>query len=205
MSPTDDSLVFSALNNGKVSLEAAAPDGQNTRPLTDGSTDFLPAFSPNGETVVFQRGESPSTLWSVAFNGSQPPQQLTGYQATHAAVSPDGKQIAFHFMDYGSKNPHWKLGLIDSQTHDLVNKLEFPMPITQRDTAWNPKNNLITMAFGNGENSNILLWSVADGRIQTLDNIDVGRIAAFAWSPDGSKLIFSRVFETSDVVLLENF
>jgi DNA-binding winged helix-turn-helix (wHTH) protein/Tol biopolymer transport system component len=205
VSPTDDSLVFSSLHNGKISLAAAAADGQNARPLTDGPTDFLPAFSPNGETVVFQRGMSPSTLWSVASSGDQLPQQVTGYQATHAAISPDGKQIAFHFMDYGTKDPHWKLGLIDSQTHEFVDKREFPMPVTQRDTAWNPRNNLLTMTFGNGENSSILLWSLADGKIQTLDNVDAGRIGAFAWSPDGSKLVFSQVFETSDVVSLDNF
>ena len=61
------------------------------------------------------------------------------------------------------------------------------------------------MAFGNGENAGLFLWSVADGRMQALDNVDVGRIGDFAWSPDGSRLVFSQIFETSDVVSLENF
>jgi DNA-binding winged helix-turn-helix (wHTH) protein/Tol biopolymer transport system component len=205
VSPIDDSVVFSTLQNGRISLAAADSFGQNIRVLTDGPSDILPVFSPDGEYIVFQRGTSPATLWSIAPNLNQPPKQLTGYQATHPAISPDGKQIAFHFMDYGSQNPHWKLGLIDSETRKFLNKLEFPVPVTERETAWNPKNNLLTMAFGSGEKSGIFLWSATDGNFQTLDRIGAGKIGSFAWSRDGSRLVFSQIFEKSDVVSLNNF
>jgi DNA-binding winged helix-turn-helix (wHTH) protein/Tol biopolymer transport system component len=205
VSPVDDSMVFSDLQNGKISLAAADSNGQNIRKLTNGTTDILPVFSPDGTNIIFQRGTSPATLWSVSTDGNQPPKQLTGYQATHPAISPDGKQIAFHFMDYGAPNPHWKLGLIDIETRKLLNKLEFPVPVTQRETAWNPKNNLLTMAFGSGEKSGIFLWSATDGKFQTFENIAAGRIGSFAWSPDGSRLVFSQIFEKSDVVSLDNF
>ncbi|HEY0462274.1 MAG TPA: winged helix-turn-helix domain-containing protein [Pyrinomonadaceae bacterium] len=205
VSPADDALVFSARQNGKMSLAAADANGQNIRRLTDGMSDILPVFAPGGENVIFQRGTSPTTLWSVPANGSEPPKQLTGYQSTHPAISPDGRQIAFHFMDYGSPNPHWKLGLIDSESRNFLNKLEFPMPVTQRETAWNPKTNLLTMAFSNGENSGILLWSPADGKFQTFDRLAAGKIGSFAWSPDGKRLVFSQIFENSDLVSLDNF
>jgi Tol biopolymer transport system component len=201
----DNALVFSTVHNGKISLAITGSDGSNSRQLTDGSSDIMPVFSPTGENVVFQRGTSPPTLWSVASDGDQPPTQLTGYQSTNPSVSPDGKQIAFHFMDFGGKDPHWKLGLIDSVTHTFLNKLEFPVPVTKRNAVWGPRADLLTMAFGDGENSSIILWSLTDGKSQTLENIDAGRIEAFAWSPDGSRLVFSEVFETSDVVSLENF
>jgi Tol biopolymer transport system component len=205
VSPVDDSLVFSSLQNGKISLAAAGLNGQNVYQLTDGTSDIFPVFSPDGKTLVFQRGTSPPTLWSITPGENQPPKQLTGYQATHPSISPDGKQIAFHFMDYGSQNPHWKLGLIDGETHKFLNKLEFPMPVTQREMVWNPENNLLTMAFGSGENSGIFLWSVANGKFQTIDNVSAGRIGAFAWSLDGSRLVFSQIHENRDVVSLDNF
>jgi Tol biopolymer transport system component len=173
--------------------------------LTDGPSDIFPVFSPDGKTLVFQRGTSPPTLWSITPGENQPPKQLTGYQATHPSISPDGKQIAFHFMDYGSQNPHWKLGLIDGETHKFLNKLEFPMPVTQREMVWNPENNLLTMAFGSGENSGIFLWSVTNGKFQTIDNVSAGRIGAFAWSLNGSRLVFSQIHENSDIVSLDNF
>jgi len=205
VSPSDDSLVFSSLRDGKISLAAADFNGQSTLHLTDGTSDIFPVFSPDGKDLVFQRGTSPPTLWSIVPGENQQPKQLTGYQATHPSISPDGKQIAFHFMDYGGQKPHWKLGLIDSETHDFLSKLEFPIPVTQREMAWNPKNDLLTMAFGNGENSGILLWSVANGKFQIINDIGTGRIGAFAWSPDGSRLVFSQIHRNSDVVALENF
>jgi DNA-binding winged helix-turn-helix (wHTH) protein/Tol biopolymer transport system component len=205
ISPVDDSLVFSTVHNGKIALAAAEADGGKLHQITDGTSDIMPVFKPTGESVVFQRGTSPPTLWSITTNGSQMPEQLTGYQSTNPTVSPDGRQIAFHFMDFGGKDPHWKLGLIDSVSHTFLNKLEFPVPITKRDAVWGPGADLLTMVFGDGENSSILLWSLADGKAQTLQNIDAGRIEAFAWSPDRSRLVFSEVFETSDIVSLENF
>jgi Tol biopolymer transport system component len=205
ISPFDDSLAFSTVRNGNISLAWTAAEGGNLHQLTDGSSDIMPAFSPNGENVVFQRGTSPPTLWSVPSKGDQPPTQLTGYQSTNPSISPDGKQIAFHFMDFGGKDPHWKLGLIDSTTHTFLNKLEFPVAITKRDIVWGPVADTLTMAYGDGENSSIILWSLADGSSQTLENIGAGRVGAFAWSPDKTHLVFSQVFETSDVVLLDNF
>jgi len=108
-------------------------------------------------------------------------------------------------MDYGCQKPHWKLGLIDSESHTFLSKLEFPIPVTQREMAWNPKNDLLTMAFGNGENSGILFWSVVDGKFQIINDVGTGRIGAFAWSPDGSRLVFSQIHQSSDIVSLENF
>jgi WD40 repeat protein len=79
------------------------------------------------------------------------------------------------------------------------------MPVTQREMVWNPENNLLTMAFGSGENSGIFLWSVTNGKFQTIDNVSAGRIGAFAWSLNGSRLVFSQIHENSDIVSLDNF
>ncbi|HVE58789.1 MAG TPA: winged helix-turn-helix domain-containing protein [Pyrinomonadaceae bacterium] len=205
VSPTDDSIVFSALQNGKISLAAVDANGQNVRRLTDGALDVLPAFTPDGENIIFRRGTSPPTLWDISPNGNEPPKQLTGYQSTHPAVSPDGKEIAFHFMDFGGANPHWKLGLIDRETRKFLSKLEFPLPISNRQTVWNRAANVLTIAYGNGENSGLLLWSPSNGSLQKLENIAAGRIGSFAWSPDSTQLVFSQIFEKSDIVSLENF
>jgi DNA-binding winged helix-turn-helix (wHTH) protein/Tol biopolymer transport system component len=204
VSPIDDRLVFPTLENGRIRLSAADAAGQNIRQLTDGTLDIEPSFSPDGKNVLFQRG-SPATLWGIAADGSQAPSQITGYQATSASFSPDGKRIAFHFMDYGGPNPHWKLGLIDRESRRFLNKLDFPIPIFQRKTVWHPKSELLTMVFTSGETSGILLWSVADNKFRTIDNVGAGKINSLAWSADGSRLVFAQTFETSDVVSLDNF
>ena len=205
VSPIDNKFVFSASQNGKFSLSIADSDGQNIRQLTTGTMDYLPSYSPDGKNVVFQRGWIPLTLWRVATEENQPPVQLTGYPASHPSVSPDGQIIAYHFIDYGGNKPAWKLGLINSETRRLLNKLDFPVPITERKTIWHPNDNLLTMIFYNGENVGMLLMSATDGKHQIIDNIGIGKISSFAWSPDGSRLVFTQNFETNDVVSMGKF
>jgi Tol biopolymer transport system component len=205
VSPVDGSLAFSSIINGRISLAAADAGGQNIHMLTVGSSDIEPNFAPDGQSVVFQRGTAPPSLWTVSLNDGQAPTQLTGYQSTNPSMSPDGKRIAFQFMDFGGKDPHWKLGLLDARTHALLSKLEFPLPVTKRQSVWNPKSGLLTMAFGSGEDAELVLWSLANGTVETINSVDVGRIGAFAWSPDGNRLVFSQIFETSDVVELGSF
>ena len=201
VSPVDNALVFPALENGKICLWTAGADGQRARRLSDGPQDLSPAFSPDGKTIVFQRGEAVPTLWSVSLDGASAT-QLTGYFASHPAISPDGQLVAYHFMDYGGENPHWKLGLINRESRVLLNKIDFPLPISQRKTAWRPNDHRLTMAFASGERSGILLLSSADSTFQTFDGLAAGKISSFDWSPDSSRLAFVQNFETNNVVLL---
>ena len=204
VSPVDNTLVFSSLENGKVSLWTAGADGQDARRLTNGPQDLSPSFSPDGARIVFQRGSVLPTLWSISLDGISLT-QLTGYFASHPAISPDGREIAYHFMDYGGQDPHWKLGLIDGENHGLLNKLDFPVPISQRKTAWRSNDNRLTMTFANGERSGILLLSPVDGTFQTFDNLAAGKISAFDWSSDSSRLAFAQNFESNNIVLLGGF
>jgi len=61
------------------------------------------------------------------------------------------------------------------------------------------------MIFYNGENVGMLLMSATDGKHQIIDNIGIGKISSFAWSPDGSRLVFTQNFETNDVVSMGKF
>jgi Tol biopolymer transport system component len=202
VSPKDDSLVFSSLRDGKISLFVTDANGQNANRLTDGISDINPVVAPDG-TVIFQRGTAPPSIWSVNTAGGEPPKQLTGYQSTNPSISPDGKYITCNFMDYGAKNPHWKLGLIDSSTLKVERKLEFPKVVTDRTTVWNPKTGEMTMAFGGGGSNGLYLWSIENGAVRLLREVNAGRIGSFAWAEDGKRLVYSQIFEKGDVIELQ--
>jgi Tol biopolymer transport system component len=71
----------------------------DARPLTHGSLDLHPAWSPDGREIAFTRAVEPpfAGIWVVDSAGGQP-RQLTGppgYVDESAAWSPDGTRIAF--------------------------------------------------------------------------------------------------------------
>lgn len=202
VSPADDSLVLSANRNGQVVLVSANTSGQNLRQITNGPSDANPSISADGRTAVFQRGSLKPMLWIVGLDGGQPPTQITGYGATNPEHSPDGRMISFHFMDYADKAAKWKLGVIDAAERRLINKVEFPVPITNRETAWSPHAGMITMTFEAGHEFGVLLIDPLTGRHFTIPNAGTGDVTSFAWSPDGRTLVFAQKHVTTDVVEL---
>jgi len=74
-------------------------DGWNARPLTRGSRDLHPAWSPDGLEIAFTRATQPpfAGIWLADVAGGEP-RKLTGppgYVDSSAAWSPDGTRIAF--------------------------------------------------------------------------------------------------------------
>ncbi len=205
VSPSDGTLVFSSHENDKTILRKANPDGQNIRPLTDGTADYFPRFTPDGKNVIFQRDSIFAAVWRVSADGSEPAIKIIEPLASHAAVSPDGKIIAYHSMERGEGKPRWKMALTETETGKTINKLDFPIPISQRDTVWHPNGKFVTMIFNNGENVGLLLFSPTDGKYQTIDNISKNKITSFAWSPNGNRFAFSHMTEIRDVVSLGGF
>lgn len=205
ISPVDGSIVFSARQNGKIALALADASGGGIRPLTEGPSDLSPSFSPDGKTVVFQRGVIKPTIWRVDAKENSAIEQLTGYAALNPAVSPNGEVIAYQFMDYGGEKSAWKLGLVSSGDRRLLRKLEFPIAVTERKTFWHPDMKILTAIFNNGRRVGLLLISISDEGSRIVENIAGGRITSFAWSPDGDRFAFSQTLETNDVVSVSKF
>jgi len=75
-----------------------AVDTGARKPLTSGSADFFPAFSPDGESLLFTRmGQSRSDIYRVALAGGEP--QPVTYEHDKNSLSgvwtTDGKEIIF--------------------------------------------------------------------------------------------------------------
>jgi hypothetical protein len=99
----------------------------------------------------------------------------------------------------------WKIALVETDSGRLLNKIDFPVLITDRRVAWHPGDNLLTLATGAGESSGFLLVSPTDNSYKLLDKITSDTITAFVWSLDGRRLAFAAQRVNSDVVELGGF
>ncbi len=204
VSPVDGSLAFCSTSDGKHSLRLTDANGKNMRRLTDGTEDVWANFLPDGKHLVFQRGLDNKilTLWRTTTDGATPI-QLTRRPTTHPAVSPDGTQTAYYFMD-AETDGAWRIGLISSDTGAILGKLSFPKLVTKRRMRWHPSGRFVTQVFYAGENVNLLLLPTDGSSAITLSGLDKGDVNWFEWARDGKRLIISQATETQDVVLLSD-
>jgi len=205
VSPVDGSLVFCSTVDGKHSLRLADADGKNMRQLTEAAEDVFPNFTADGQTVIFQRGLNNKTLtiWRIGINDRQPV-QLIGTHASHPAVSPDGTQTAYYFMDKENDNL-WRIGLISSESGSFFGKLDLPPNAAERRMRWHPNGKFIGQILYKVENINLLLLPTDGGESQVVSGLGKGDVNWFDWSDDGEQLALSQTTETQDIILISNF
>lgn len=205
VSPVNGSLVFCSTNDGKHSLHLADADGKNMRQLTEAEEDVFPNFTADGQTVIFQRGlnNKTLTLWRVGINDRKPV-QLTATQASHPAVSPDGTQTAYYFMDRETDNL-WRIGLISSDNGSFLGKINLPPNATDRRMRWHPNGKFVGQIFYKGEDINLLLLPTDGGQSQVVAGLGKGDVSWFDWSADGRQIGLSQTTETQDIILISNF
>lgn len=106
-------IAFTQSTNNGWSIWTMRPDGTDKRRLTTGDADLQPAWSPDGQTVAFQRSSVAifGDIWLVNADGTNaralmPFYALPGPQWS-PAWSPDGRMIAFtsSHETYGSGAP----------------------------------------------------------------------------------------------------
>ncbi|HZH35130.1 MAG TPA: hypothetical protein VEX64_09835, partial [Pyrinomonadaceae bacterium] len=205
VSPIDGSLVFCSTVDGKHALQITDSEGRNMRRLTEGTEDVFPNFTPDGKSVIFQRGlnDKTLTLWRYDLADGKIT-RLTETQASHPAVSPDGAQIAYYFMDRETDNL-WRVGLISSLNGDFFGKVNLPPKITDRRMRWHPSGRFLTQIFYTGENASLLLLPLDGGNGLEVPGLGKGDVNWFEWSQNGKNLIASQTNVSRDIVLIKDF
>jgi DNA-binding winged helix-turn-helix (wHTH) protein/Tol biopolymer transport system component len=201
VSPIDGSLVFCSTDNGKHALRIADSEGKNVRPLTDGTEDVFPNFTPDGQSVIFQRGLNNKTLWRYDFIDGKIT-QLTETLASYPTVSPDAALTAYYFLDREADNL-WRVGLVSNETGAFSGKINLPAKITERRMRWHPSGRFLTQIFYTGEKANLFLLPTNGDTGQEISGFGKGDVNWFEWSPNGESIIVSQTETSQDIVLIE--
>jgi Tol biopolymer transport system component len=98
---TNGLITFTRNDGGDDDIFVMGNDGSNPTNLTPGNAtgDAQPTFSPDGQTIVFNRGPDLFSMSSAGAN--QAPLNVTGFQPT---FTPDGTRLVFSRNDGGDSD-----------------------------------------------------------------------------------------------------
>ena len=104
--PDGKRVVFSGARAGNVNLFWIPVDGSGpaTRLTTNAAAQFPAAWTPDGRTLVFHQCTSQCDIWALSMDGQTTkvwPVLQTPAQEFHAALSPDGRWLAYMSNESG--------------------------------------------------------------------------------------------------------
>lgn len=194
-------IIFAAERDGKYNLWRIGIDGSNIARITTGEGEYYPQCTPDGRWVVYQSGGNYPTLWKMPIEGGEAV-QLTKTTASRPSLSPDGKYIAYHYLDGVMKPMRWGIGISSVEDGNRIKRFDFSPTVVERLVKWTKDGKGI--AFLNSPNGvpNIWIQPLDGGSPKPLTNFPSDNIIAFNWNTDGSQLAVIRGVETSDVLLI---
>jgi Tol biopolymer transport system component len=191
VSPDGRYLVFGSDRAGARGIWRMNLDGSSPKQLAGEGSH--PRCSPDGKWVVYH-GSSPPTLWKVLMEGGAPV-QLTNELSHYAAISPDGKLIA-----YFSGGPTGNITVIPFEGGPPIKTFDSPRGSLLPGLRWTPDGQALTYVRG----GNIWSQPIAGGPPKQLTDFNGEQIYTFDWSRDG-RLVVSRGVVNRDVVLISGF
>lgn len=195
-SPDGEWFVFSSDRTGVEDVHVVRWDGSDLRALTaDPTPDEFPRISPDGNTILFQRGATPRLL-TVDLDGSGLRALTSGPGDGGREWSPDGSRIAFH----SDRRGRFDVYVMNADGSAVVNVTD-DQSGDDRGPLWSPSG--IYIAYRRRLNgSDFARIMERDGNRPR--QVSTGHVQYMAWSPTGDVLAFqARVDENWNVYLAE--
>ena len=190
-------IIFSGLDNDRPAVFRMEPDGANPRVLTRGSADYGPVVSPDGRWLYYLEVGTNQVLVRVSTDGGRPTRIADRLSA--AEVSLDGQTLLVHTEATGVEGR----ALADASTGAIKTRLS--VPDDARHVSFGRTPDLVAFILDSDGVGNVYEQPIAGGTPRQLTKFTTGRLGAFAYSPDRTRLVLSRGTRTGDVVLIRDF
>lgn len=209
--PGNGEIVFSRIgDDGRFHLYAAQPDGSGVRQITDDATnDTDPAVSPDGRTIAYTRGsDGGSVVATVPIEGGDVSWQTSDLvPAADPSWSPDGTQLVY--IASGIDSSLLYVVRVNGGTPRCIcfgfERSESTGPALA-DPSWAPDGSRVAFAFGpvDAVAGRAATWDIG---LIDVEGTEMDPLVASerddeapAWSPDGTRIAFTRPGEQGDEV-----
>jgi Tol biopolymer transport system component len=194
-------IFYLARTRSAGEVRSLSPDGSAPRVVASGAFGGGLAVSPDERQVVFTAlGENEIRLFRVSAEGGTP-EPVTDYAASFPAFSPDGRHLAFYYVDRASGR--FRIGIVAAEGGPILRSLDAAAP--------NFYSRMLFRAEGLYVNSletdRANVWLVPlDGKPpRRITSFQDSLVYGFAFSPDGRSLAYSRGPRTRDALLIRGF
>ena len=166
--------------------------------------DVLPgdfAVSPDGRTVVFSALQDGQELLFRVDAAGGTPERVTDYPSHTPAFSPDGRRLAFYYLDRRSQR--FRIGISPVAGGPPEISLDAEVPNYQSRIVFGDEGLWLNTVVG--DRANVWLQPI-DGRPpQRLTDFQDSLLFAFVPARDGKSLAYSRGPRTRDALLIKGF
>jgi TolB protein len=199
-------IVFLSDRDGTLRIQRANIDGSNETQVTDSVSVIAGSqLSPDSKWIVYTETDETGTPYiaRIPIEGGDFI-RLTEGTSYLPAVSPDGKFIAYRYLD------KWKIpvavipfeGGQPVKTFEILSSAVYAEGLAVR---WSADGQAITFIDTRDGVSNIWCQPINGGPMKQLTNFKSDLIFTFDWSRDGKQLAVARGTLSNDVVLITNF
>lgn len=200
ISPDGRQISFSIRKRGRVALHVMNVDGTNPHPLAE-SLDVRGTASwfPDGKAMLVAAAEgNGSPLFRVPVDGGPPERWLPG-DFYNPLFSPDSRRIVY--LESPQLTGHWVRAITSE-------KRPIPLPDirveSHRDGCRFLPDGKVVVLLGSPRRENFWLLNLDTGRLRQLTNLQPGySVSGFDISRDGKEILFDRVRDNSDIVLID--
>jgi serine/threonine protein kinase/Tol biopolymer transport system component len=183
-------------------------DGADAKQLTSSpleSWNLLPDFSPDRKWIVYTKSGVEKGVWKVPIKGGDPVRLNEAEAwACCAAVSPDGRWIAYFYRDT-TLTPKNGAAIMAFEGGPPTKRFDIPQSASfWASFRWADDGHSLLYIESEGGVSNLWSQPVTGGSPRQITHYHSDGIAGFDVSPDGKRLVLERATPTLDVVLIRD-